>query len=80
MAKKSDSLPVTTQNHDIHPAVVSAKDNLIKGKNWFTALPLWIKIVFVLIVLTIGWFTVPKLFNGGSKTTYQTDKIGRAHV
>lgn len=61
------------QNHNIQSVHMSFKDRLIALKNWLVALPLLSKAAIIIVILAIGWFTVPKLFSGAAKTTYTTD-------
>jgi RND family efflux transporter MFP subunit len=62
-----------SQNHDIHSAHMSFKDRAVTFKQWLFGLPLISKIAIGIVIAAVLWFTVPKLFRGGAKTTYQTD-------
>ncbi len=62
-----------SQNHDIHSIHMSFKDRAGALKKWLFGLSLISKIAILIVIVAIGWFTVPKLFGGGTKTTYQTD-------
>jgi plastocyanin domain-containing protein len=68
----------TKMNHDIHSSAhMSFKDRFVAFKNWIFGLSLITKIAIGIIIAAILWFTVPKLFGGGVKTTYQTDTATR---
>lgn len=62
-----------SQNHDIHSAHMSLKDRAVALKNRLFGLSLLTKIAIGIVIAAILWFTVPKIFKGGAKTTYQTD-------
>jgi len=62
---------------DVPIQAISFKDRVIASKNWAVGLPLFTKIAVLVVILAIGWFTVPTLVKGKSGTTYQTDTATR---
>ncbi len=52
-----------------------------KVKNWFLKLSLIKKIIFILVILVVGYFAISKLFlNRSNKITYQTEKIVKGNL
>lgn len=52
-----------------------------KIKNWFLKMSLIKKIIFVLVILVVGYFAVSKLFlNKTAKVTYQTEKAAKGNL
>jgi multidrug efflux pump subunit AcrA (membrane-fusion protein) len=52
-----------------------------KIKNWFLKISLIKKIIFVFVIVTIGYFAILKLFlNKSNQITYQTEKVANGNL
>ncbi|CAN5232641.1 HlyD family efflux transporter periplasmic adaptor subunit [soil metagenome] len=52
-----------------------------KTKNWFVKSPLIMKLLLIIIIAGIGWFSYSKLFaSSSSKTTYETAKVEKGNI